>query len=326
VAPCDQGYSSHTKEDIDMSASKNRPCWHQLPSSVRTAIEHLLGRTVVQALNCPGGYSAGFASVLTLADGQRFFVKGIDAERWPTDATFYRTEARVNAALPATISAPRLLGTFDDGQWIVLAFEAVDGVEPSQPWNKADLTRVVAAVVHQGQAGTPSPIALPRDHPRLGGWSEIAANPEYLGELARHSRWAIEHIPVLIRLEREGVTAAQGDSLLHFDLSPHNILLTPHQVVFVDWPGARLGAPVVDLIMVLSSAPTGLVDRETIVASHYPQTTVPRQTIDAILAAHAGCLLRGGVSPKPPGLEPIIEIERQLGLSALAWLQQRLAN
>lgn len=103
-------------------------------------------------------------------------------------------------------------------------------------------------------------------------------------------------------------------------------MLTPDQVVFVDWPGARLGAPVVDLIMVLSSAPTGLIDREAILDSHYPRTTVPPQTIDAILAAHAGCLLRGGVSPKPPGLEPIIGIELRLGLSAFAWLRQRLAN
>jgi hypothetical protein len=314
------------KENVDMSTSKNRARWHQLPRSIRTAIEQLIGGTVSHARNCPGGYSAGLASVLTLADGQQAFVKGIDADRWPTDATFYRAEARVSAALPATISAPRLLGTFDDGQWIVLAFEAVNGVEPSQPWNEADLARVVPAVVHQGQVGTPSPIALPRDHPRLGGWAEVDRNPSYLVELARHSPWAVDHIAQLIQLESHGLAAAQGDSLVHFDLSPHNILLTPDRVVFVDWPGARLGAPVIDLIMVLSSAQAGQIDRETILNNHCPPATTPPEAIDAILAAHAGCLLRGGVSPKPPGLEPIIGIELHLGLSALAWLRQRLAN
>jgi hypothetical protein len=309
-----------------MSTSKNRARWHQLPRSIRTAIEQLIGGTVSHARNCPGGYSAGLASVLTMADGQQAFVKGIDADRWPTDATFYRAEARVSAALPATISAPRLLGTFDDGQWIVLAFEAVDGIEPPQPWNEADLARVVDAVVHQSRACTPSPISLPHDHPRLGGWAVVNHNPSYLLELARHSLWAVDHIAQLIQLERHGLAAAQGDSLVHFDLSPHNILLTPDRIVFVDWPGARLGAPVIDLIMLLSSAPPGRIDRELVLDNHYPPGTTAPETVDTILAAHAGCLIRGGVSPKPPGLEPIATIELRLGLSALTWLRQRLVN
>ena len=45
---------------------------------------------------------------------------------------YHRVEARVSAALPATVPAPRLLGTLDD-DWVVLAFEAIDGVEPYQP-------------------------------------------------------------------------------------------------------------------------------------------------------------------------------------------------
>lgn len=305
-----------------MSASKNRPRWDQLPPSVRTAIEQLAGGTVIRARNCPGGYSAGFASVLTVANNRRMFVKAIDADRWPTDADYYRVEAKVTAALPEEIPAPRLLWTFENDHWVVLAFEAITGTEPMQPWNDDELERVVAAIAHLAKVGTPSPVALPRDNPRLGGWSALTDNSAYLNELATHSRWAADHIDQLVRLEREGLAAARGDSLVHCDLSPHNILLTPDRVVFVDWPAARLGAPVLDLIVALSSAPADRVDRQSILDNHYG--AIAPRTINAILAAHAGALFRDGVSPKPPGLEPIATISVQLGLSALAWLRQRL--
>lgn len=305
-----------------MRASKNRPRWPELPPAVRTAVERLIGGSVAHVRNCSGGYSPGFASVLTRTDGRRVFVKAIDADRWRFDAAFYRVEAKVSAALPATIAAPRLLDTFDDGHWTVLMFEAIDGVEPSQPWNGADLGRVVAAVIRLAQEGTPSPIALPRDHPRLGGWAELAES--HLAQLARHSTWAADRIPELIRLERDGITAAQGDSLVHFGLAPHNIVLTPDRVVFVDWPGARLGAAVIDPIMILSSARSDQIDRASILRNHF--TSVPVESIDGILAAHTGFLLLGGLSPKPPGLQAIADIELSLGRSALAWLQQRLTD
>jgi hypothetical protein len=308
-----------------MSASKNRPRWDQLPPSVRTAIEQLAGGTVIRARNCPGGYSAGFASVLTMAAGGRLFVKAIDADRWPTDADYYRVEAKVSAALPEEIPAPRLHWTFENDHWVVLAFEAISGTEPMQPWNHDELERVVAAIAHLAKVGTPSPVALSRDNPRLGGWSALTDNPAYLNELGTHSRWAADHIDQLVGLEREGRAAARGDSLVHCDLSPHNILLTPDRVVFVDWPAARLGAPVLDLIVALSSAPPAdRVDRQSILDNHY--SAIAPRTINAILAAHAGALFRDGVSPKPPGLEPIATISLQLGLSALTWLQRRLAD
>ena len=43
------------------------------------------------------------------------------------------------------------------------------------------------------------------------------------------------------RTGSEGCAAARGDALVHFVLNPHNILLTPAEVVIVDWPHARLG-------------------------------------------------------------------------------------
>jgi hypothetical protein len=302
-------------------ASKSRPRWHELPAAARTHVERLLGGTVVTAQNCPGGFSPGFASRLTLADGRRAFVKAMDADTWPDEAVTHRTEATIAAALPATVPAPRLLGTFDDGHWVVLAFEHIDGAEPPQPWRSIDLHRVVAAVRHLG----PAPIALPRDHPRLGGWTELAEDPSRLARLPDHSSWAADSIAALVQLERDGLAAAQGGSLVHFDLYPHNILLTPRRVLFVDWPHARLGAPVVDLVIVLSSAAADGVDPEPVLRHHIGPTEFERSTIDGVLAAHAGFLLGTGLLPAPRGLEPIFEAKLRLGRGAVNWLQQRLA-
>ena len=309
-----------------MVASKSRPRWHELPATAHTHIERLLGGTVIAAQNCPGGFSPGFASRLRLADGRRAFVKAMDADAWPDEAVTHRTEAAITAVLPATVPAPRFLGAFDDGHWVVLAFEDIDGGEPPQPWNPTDLDRVVAAVRQLAPAVTPSPIPLPRDHPRLGGWAQLARDPARLIRLPDHSRWAADNLATLVQLEEEGLAAAQGPSLVHFDLYPHNVLLTPRGVLFVDWPHARLGTPVVDLVIVLSSAAADRVDPEPILRNHVAPAELEPSIIDAILAAHAGFMLGSGLSPVPPGLEPIFEAKLRLGHGALTWLHQRLRN
>ncbi len=308
-----------------MSTSKSRLRWHEAPMSLRAAIEQVVGAPVVRARTCPGGFSPGFASRLALADGRRVFVKAMDADAWPLEAPTYRAEARVAAALPSTIPAPRLLGTLDDGRWIVLAFEDIDGAEPARPWRPADLDRVVAALDGLARVATPSPVALPRGHPRLGGWAELAGDRHLVARLPAHAPWAAEHLGLLIALEEEGLAAAQGSSLVHFDLYPHNILLAGERVVFVDWPHARLGTPVVDLVMMLSSAATDGVDPEPFLARHAVAARGAPAVVDAVLAAHAGFCVAGGLYPLPPGLAAIGEAKLSIGRGAVDWLRRRLA-
>ncbi|HWO62514.1 MAG TPA: phosphotransferase [Umezawaea sp.] len=302
-----------------MSASKDRPVWDGLPAPVRVAVERVVGGPVVEARTCPGGFSPGFASVLTRADGHRVFVKAVDVDRWPADAALHRAEAEVTAVLPASAGAPRLLGAFDDGHWVGLAFEAVDGVEPRQPWDAAELDRVVTALLARGDV--PAPAGLSHDHLRLGGWAALADRRAHVAE---HSPWAADHLPRLVELEREGLAAARGDSLVHFDLYPHNVLLTPRRVVVVDWPHARAGAPLVDLVTLLSSAAADGHDPDPVLAAHASRVPGGPERIDAILAAHTGFLVGGGLSVMPPGLEPIAAAKRRLGFGALPWLERRL--
>jgi hypothetical protein len=301
-----------------MAGSKKRPLWSGLPAGLRQRIEDLVGGAVTDAESCAGGFSPGFASRLTLAGGRRVFVKAMDGEAWPADAEHHRAEAAVAAGLPARVPTAALLGFFDDGRWTVLAFEHIDGAEPLRPWTADQLSRVVAATAALSLAVTPAPIPLSRDHPRLGGWGEIAGDPARVRRLRDVSSWASDHLDRLTATEPAGLAAARGDALVHFDLYPHNILLTRDRVVFVDWPHARLGAPVIDLVTLLSSAAADGIDPEPYLVGNFPS-----EDLDAILTAHAGFLLAGGLAPMPPGLEAIAAEKLRLGLGAIHWLRRR---
>ncbi len=173
-----------------MAASKRRPLWDDLPAPARAQIEHMIASPVVTAQNCEGGYSPGFASLLTLADGRRAFVKAMDSDTWPSQALMHRAEASVAAALPNSIPAPRFLGSSGEGHWVALAFEGIDGTEPAQPWNLTDLDRVLAAIDQLARAGTLRPSscrattpgsadgpAWPATPPGAPGWPTARPGP-----------------------------------------------------------------------------------------------------------------------------------------------------
>lgn len=114
---------------------------------------------------------------------------------------------------------------------------------------------------------------------------------------------------------------------MHFDLFPHNILMTTDRVLFVDWPHARLGAPLIDLLLLLlSSAASSGIDPEPILAREPLAADIHPRAIDAVLAAHAGFCVAGALVPAPPELEPIIEAKLSLGLATINWLARRTAS
>jgi hypothetical protein len=307
-----------------MAASKNRALWTELPAGAREMVEHLVRGTVVGAENCEGGFSPGLASKLTLGDGSRVFVKAIDCDEWPDQSQMYRDEAAVAAAMPAAVPTPRFLGSADDGPWFALAFECVAGTEPTSPWQRPELDRVLITVDRLAVAVTPSPISVPSAQPRIGGWAGLTVDTAARDSLAEHSPWAANNLHDLARLEQDGLVTARGRTLVHFDLLPHNILITDTEVLFVDWAHARLGAPFIDSLMVLASAAADGIDPEPILPACNALASTGQASVDAVLTALTGAWLAGGIAFMQPGLEPIGLAKLHLGLGALRWLRRRL--
>ena len=131
-----------------------------LPAGLRASIDARCGAPVVAAETQPGGFSPGVAARLTLTDGRRCFVKAVHPSANPQAPDLHRREGMVVAAMPPTAPVPRWLWTIDEGAdgWVVLAFEDVDGRQPSVPWRSDELDRVIVALEALAEGLTPSPI------------------------------------------------------------------------------------------------------------------------------------------------------------------------
>jgi aminoglycoside phosphotransferase (APT) family kinase protein len=301
--------------------------WEALPASVRDAVETGLGAKVVGATTQPGGMSPGVAARLELADGNRAFVKAVGSEPNPDSPGMHRREAEVAAALPAEAPAPRLLFAHDDGNWVALVFEDVDGHEPAVPWRPDDLERVLAALTDLAEALTPAPVAAPTAAEYLaelfGGWSQLAQQ----GGAEGVDPWAAARLDELARLEAGWAEASIGETLLHADLRSDNVLLTEERVVFVDWPHACLGAAWLDLAGFLPSLAMQGGPRPWEVFEEHPLgRDAPRERVLPLIAAFAGFFVQRSTLPPPPGLATLREFQHAQGVEALAWLRRSLGE
>lgn len=298
--------------------------WDDVAPSVRAVVEDRLGAPVVQAHNQAGGFSPGLAARCLLGDGRRVFVKAVSPDQNPHACRIHRREAEVASQLPAELPAPRLLHVVDDGHWVVLVFEEVEGHQPDEPWTHELLDVVLPALERVAAQVTPTPTpGLPTIEQRYGaafhGWRDVAGGavdpasygPEVVGVVDR-----------LAEVETRWSAAAEGTTLLHTDLRADNMLLTPAgELVLVDWPWACTGAAFVDLVLFLPSVGVGGgPDPQTVVERHGLFRDVDRGGLIAVLAALAGFFVRQSLDPPPPGLPTVRSFQRAQAEVALAWL------
>ena len=303
--------------------------WEQLPTTIRHALEARLGSTVTQSATQPGGFSPGVAARLRLADGRRIFLKAIGSQPNPDSPAMHRREAQIAAALPASVPTPRLLWSYDDGEWVAIVFEDVEGWTPATPWRLEELNRVLAALTQLVDSLTPSPIAVEtiaeRLHEPFQGWRalELAARTKR-DDLSGVPDWARRNLERLALAESEWEAASAGATLLHFDLRADNILLTTDRVLVVDWPHASLGAGWMELLQILPSiAMQGGPKPWEIFDSHPLGRRAPDREVTAVLAALAGYFVHQSRLPAPPGLPTLREFQRDQGIPALEWLMRR---
>ncbi|GAB2982733.1 hypothetical protein GCM10023080_056130 [Streptomyces pseudoechinosporeus] len=307
---------------MPVATGSQRMTWAAMPREVTAGIERLLGSPVADAISQPGGFSEGLAARVRLANGRRAFVKATNSLTAPAVADFHRREIAVSGQLPEEAPAPRMLDAYDDGTWVVLAFEEIRGHLPAQPWQREELARVLAAVTDMAEVLTPSPVdeAL-LGEPRLGGWLAVADDASVRGKVGELSSWAARHFDELAALEENA--SLDGSTLLHGDLYPFNIMLTADRVFVVDWPHAWIGPRHCDAVTLMSSASLSGVDPQPI-AEHHPLTRVldPVQ-VNEVLALHAGFLLRAAATAGPTADPHLVTMMATLGLASLRWLRQR---
>jgi aminoglycoside phosphotransferase len=296
----------------------------EVPERVQRAIEEILGAPVAAAHSQPGGFSPGLAARLVLADGRRAFAKAVGSERNPDAPGMHRREVEILAGLPDDLPVPRLLGSYDDGDWVALVVEDVDGVMPAEPWRPAELARVVEAMAALADRLTPSPIAARPiavlDEAGFRGWRTLAADPDMAAPLPA----VCARLDELASIEETWTAAAAGDALVHGDLRADNILLTPDRVVFVDWPHARIGAPWLDLLFLLPSAAVTGTDPEQVWSAYPPARNADPDAVTAVLVALTGFFLHQSVLPPPRNLEKVRDFQRVQGEAALRWVDARL--
>ena len=119
--------------------------WAEVPRAVREEIAGVCGSPVVAAVGQAGGYGPGLAARAGLADGRRVFLKAASPAQNPETPAMIRREVDVIATLPRDAPAPELLHVIDNGTWIVLVFEQVDGELPTTPWDHHQLELVDSA-------------------------------------------------------------------------------------------------------------------------------------------------------------------------------------
>jgi hypothetical protein len=271
-----------------------------------------------------GGFSPGATAVLDCPHGA-IFVKAVGAGLNPESPEFHRREAVVSAALPRTPQLPQLLDVYDDGDWVALAFEAVDGRPPAHPWDEHELRAAVQALDALHDSLTPNPVegvepAATRLAGLLGGWAALASlhrPPTGLDE------WSGHHLDGLATLESGWRGAVAGTTLLHGDVRADNLLVTDDGVVFVDWPQACVGLPAFDYVawapsVQLEGGPTP----EDLLALSTAPWGADRDALAVLVAAVTGFFVERSLQPPPPGLPTLRAFQAAQGAVALDWLRR----
>jgi len=256
-----------------------------------------------------------------LRSGRRVFAKSVSRSRNAGTHELHRREAMVVRGLPASVSAPRVVATVEQDDWVVVAFEDVDGRHPGPD----DTTLVLDALAGLPRITAASPLPRLSDEltPDSTSWERLS-EAGVTGEL---DPWTTAHLDQLRDASAQLPGAAAGEHLVHVDCRADNLLLdASSRVWLVDWPWASVGAPWFDsvtyLLDVLVRDPRSDVEGHLL---HDSLREVPPEAVDAVLAGLAGSWTEALQTPAPADMPTLREFQRREAAAALGWLRRRWA-
>ncbi len=291
---------------------------------VRKGIEQRLGLRVTSATNQVGGFSHGLAACVRLEDGTAAFIKAVSVHDGLVER--YRAEAATAAELSARIPTPEVRFTVEAAGWFAVAFEFIEGHHP-QLDQQDELNSVLRMLDELAEKLTPSPIpgapAISDVYgPKLICWRQFAER----GAPADMDEWASRNLHRLAQLESTWPECAVGDSLLHTDLRPDNMLIRGDGSPFiVDWAWPCRGAAWIDLASLVPSIAGKGLDPDPILASHRVTRDIDPAAIDAFLCGLAGYWAYHSRQPAPRRVPNLRRYQARSARITQEWLSRRLA-
>ncbi|GAA3194809.1 hypothetical protein [Actinocorallia longicatena] len=193
----------------------NKTHWNDLPQGVREAArEHVGNVTAAQTI------SAGWNSAVTLAadtEAGRLFIKGIRLDS-TGQVAMLRREIAINPHV-AHLS-PELRFHVETDSWLIAGFDFIEGRRADYSPCSPDIPRVLEAI--DVLTATPCPdITLKYADQLYSSQGDI--------DLMRR---------------------VSGDNLVHTDLTPANVLMTPNRVYLLDWARPTRGTSWLDAVSI----------------------------------------------------------------------------
>jgi hypothetical protein len=307
---------SSPSQPLAPTAQSPRLDWANVPSQVRGDVEAALGSPVVSARTQLGGFSPGAAARVVCADGTKAFVKACGSTLNPDTPGLMRAEIEALELLPASVPHARLLSAYDDGTWVALVLEDIEGHRPALPWTDADLAPTSRAFERVAATRAPKQLRAFADVVHaLTAWDEVAASPAGMDPAL------LDRLPEMLQRQELARQVTQGDALVHWDARADNILVRDGEAVLLDWAWACRGAPWLDtLLLAMDLRVQGGPDSDEFLRSHPITREVDPAHLAGVVACMVGVWLERARRPAPPGLPTIRAWQAHCGAVALDWL------
>jgi hypothetical protein len=319
-------------EELDYRHTTTRPAFAALPCSVQAAIGSAAGSAVDVAFPpVTTGFTGAYAGLLALSDGRRVFAKAAGPMA-PFALQAIPREAGILRLLGGRATAPLVVGAVSVDGWQVVVLEAIDGHLPGMPWTEGDADAAHDACLELATLA-PADVADLTDTTMAADVGGDRAALACLDELASSARSWPDGIPPLPpgparELARLGGLATQalvGDRLVHCDLRPDNMLVTPSgQARLLDWNWVTRGPVWCDWVGLLPLMAHHGLDVDRMAARSPLLDGVDAEAVDAFLAILVGYLVDACVQPTVPGsLSAVRAHQRHLATTFTAMLAGR---
>ncbi|HEX2418573.1 MAG TPA: phosphotransferase, partial [Micromonosporaceae bacterium] len=190
-----------------------RTDWEELSPGVRAAVEHRTG-PVQAAYTVSAGKNSALAAILATAQRGSVFVKGL----WTEDPRVVSQDREaVVSPYVRSLSRELLWQTKADG-WNLLGFQAAPGRHADYSPSSDDVPKVIEAIRRLGRLRCPDLHQLKYAEQR---WAKYVDHQDDLALLC-------------------------GQSLLHTDYSPDNVLVDGNGARLIDWAWPTRGAGFID--------------------------------------------------------------------------------